>query len=132
MKWFPIVSAIALAAQLLVRAGTDRPDTSGGVLTLPSAGSRSEAVPGVVVSLPGPAAAAAAPLYPPEFERDSMPPPLGRPRHLPQGQPGADLLFLPESPPGCPGGPHRQGGQPGPVLIRSLLQNRNPEAPWGV
>jgi hypothetical protein len=104
MKWFLIVSAVALAGQVAARtgAGQDRPDTFGGVLTLPSAGGRSEAVPGVVVTLPGPAAPIAAPeagspkvaesavprippagddhppvlrraapVYPPEFERDS-------------------------------------------------------------
>ncbi len=56
MKWFLIVSAVALAGQAAARAdaGSDRADTPGGVLTLPSSGGRSEAVPGVVVALPGP------------------------------------------------------------------------------
>jgi hypothetical protein len=104
MKWFVLVSAVALAAQVPARAddAKDRPDTSSGVLTLPSEGGKSEAVPGVVVTLPGPAAPIAAPetgspkvaesavprippagdapppvlrraapVYPPEFERDS-------------------------------------------------------------
>jgi hypothetical protein len=94
MKWFLIVSAVALAGQVAARAGagTDRAATSGGVVTLPSAGGRSEALPGVVVTLPGPPAPIAAPavppipsasddqppvlrrvarLYPPEFESDS-------------------------------------------------------------
>ena len=56
MKWFLIVSAVALAGQVAARAGagTDRADTSGGVVTLPSSGARSEALPGVVITLPGP------------------------------------------------------------------------------
>ncbi len=63
MKWFLIVSAVALAGPVAARAeaGADRADTSGGVLKLPSSGGRSEAVPGVVVALPGPAPAIAAP-----------------------------------------------------------------------
>jgi hypothetical protein len=104
MHWFVIVSAVAFAGQVAAGAdaGQERPDTSSGVLTLPSAGGRSEAVPGVVITLPGPPAPIAAPvpappkavesvvprvppavadhppvphppapLYPPEFERDS-------------------------------------------------------------
>jgi hypothetical protein len=63
MKWFLLISAIALAGHGAVRADAqvDRADTSGGVLTLPSTGGGSEAVPGVVVTLPGPPAAVAAP-----------------------------------------------------------------------
>ena len=63
MKWFLIVSVVALAGPVAARAdsGADRADTSGGVLKLPSLGGRSEAVPGVVVALPGPAPAIAAP-----------------------------------------------------------------------
>ncbi len=58
MKWFLIVSAVALAGQVAARAGAgaDRADTSGGVVTLPSAAGRSEAIPGVVVMLPAPPA----------------------------------------------------------------------------
>jgi hypothetical protein len=42
MKCFLIVSAVALTGQVAARAGagTDRADTSGGVVTLPSAGGR--------------------------------------------------------------------------------------------
>jgi hypothetical protein len=47
MKWILLVSAVALAG---------RADTSGGVVTLPSAAGRSEAIPGVVVTLPAPPA----------------------------------------------------------------------------
>jgi hypothetical protein len=63
MKWFLIVSAVALAGQLVARvgAGTDTGETSGSVITLPSAGGRSETVPGVVITLPGPPAPIPAP-----------------------------------------------------------------------
>jgi hypothetical protein len=63
MKWFLLISAVALAGQVAARtgAGTERADTSGGVVTLPSSGGRSEALPGVVVTLPGPPAPIAAP-----------------------------------------------------------------------
>jgi hypothetical protein len=63
MKWFLIVSAVALAGQVAARAGAaaDRADTSGGVVTLPSAAGRSEAIPGVVVTLPALPAPIAAP-----------------------------------------------------------------------
>jgi hypothetical protein len=104
MKWFLLVFAVALAGPAAARANAqvDRADTSGGVVTLPSAGGGAEAVPGVVITLPGPPATAAAPeagspkvaegavprvppasddqppvlrrsapVYPPEFERDS-------------------------------------------------------------
>ena len=56
MKWILLVSAVALAGQVAARAGAgaDRADTSGGVVTLPSAAGRSEAIPGVVVTLPAP------------------------------------------------------------------------------
>jgi hypothetical protein len=62
MKWLLIVSAVALAGQVAARAGAgaDRADTSGGVVTLPSAAGRSEAIPGVVVTLPAPPAPIAA------------------------------------------------------------------------
>jgi hypothetical protein len=58
MKWILLVSAVALAGQMAARAGAgaDRADTSGGVVTLPSAAGRSEAIPGVVVTLPAPPA----------------------------------------------------------------------------
>ena len=94
MKWFLLISAVVLAGQVAARAdaGTAPADASGGVVTLPSEGGRSEAVPGVVVKLPGPPAAITAPevpsvppasddqppvlrhaarRYPPEFESDS-------------------------------------------------------------
>jgi hypothetical protein len=63
MKWFLMVSAVALAGEVAAHADAqvDRADTSGVVLTLPSAGGGSEAVPGVVVTLPGPAPAIVAP-----------------------------------------------------------------------
>jgi hypothetical protein len=56
MKWILLVSAVALAGQMAARAGAgaDRADTSGGVVTLPSAAGRSEANTGVVVTLPAP------------------------------------------------------------------------------
>ena len=62
MKWFLIVSAVALAGQVAARAGAgpERADISSGVVTLPSAEGRPEAVPGVVVTLPGPPTAIAA------------------------------------------------------------------------
>ena len=90
MKWFLIVSALVLAGQVAARAGAA--DASGVVVTLPSAAVAHEALPGVVVALPGPAAVIAAPevppvppasgeqppvlrraarLYPPDFESDS-------------------------------------------------------------
>lgn len=97
MKWFPIVFAMAMVVQVTARAGAgaDRADTSGGVITLPSAGVTHEALPGVVITLPGPAPEVAAPaeaalpripptgddqppvlrraapVYPPEFESDT-------------------------------------------------------------
>jgi hypothetical protein len=77
MKWFLIISAVALAGPVAARAGdgTDRPDTSGVVVTLPSSGGRSEALPGVVVALPGPAAATAAPQpASPEVAEGAIPP----------------------------------------------------------
>jgi hypothetical protein len=77
MKWFLIVSVVALAGQVAARAGagTDRADTSGGVVTLPSAEGRPEAVPGIVVTLPGPPAAIAAPQTgSPEVAAGAVPP----------------------------------------------------------
>jgi hypothetical protein len=77
MKWFLIVSAVALVGPAAARAGagTDGADTSGGVITLPSSGGRSEAVPGVVVALPGPAAAIAVPqASSPEVAEGAVPP----------------------------------------------------------
>jgi len=230
MKWFVLISVVALAGQMAARdgAGTDRADTSGGVVTLPSATGTSEAIPGVVVMLPAPpappiAAPKAEPpkvaepivppippasdnrppvlprgarVYPAGFEDEialfcqtkighwteadaqallgepsrqrlalgehqsetglilafcrsyrplqgvgtgflppnrrfarrfclsvendvaGMPPPLGCPHHRPQGEPGTDLLFLPEPPAGCPGRSLRRRDQPGSVLIR--------------
>jgi hypothetical protein len=77
MKWFLIVSAVALAGQMAARAnsGTDGADPSGGVVTLPSAGGRSEIIPGVVVTLPGPPAPIAAPeAGPPKVTETAVPP----------------------------------------------------------
>ena len=76
MKWFLIVSAVALAGQVAARAdtGTDSGETSGWVVTLPSAPGRSESVPGVVVTLPGPAARIAAPeAEPPKVTETAVP-----------------------------------------------------------
>jgi hypothetical protein len=74
MKWFLIVSAVALAGQVAARAdaGTDSGGTSGWLVTLPSAGGRSEAVPGVVITLPGPPAPIAAPA-PPKVAETALP-----------------------------------------------------------
>jgi hypothetical protein len=77
MKWFLIVSAVALAGQVAARAdtGTDRADSSGGVVTLPSAGGRSVALPGVVITLPGPPAPIGAPeAEPPKVAEGAIPP----------------------------------------------------------
>jgi hypothetical protein len=77
MKWILLVSAVALAGQVAARAGagTDRADTSGGVVTLPSAGGRSEIVPGVVVTLPAPPPPIAAPAPgPPKVAAAALPP----------------------------------------------------------
>ena len=77
MKWILLVSAVALAGQVAARAGagTDRADTSGGVVTLPSAGGRSEIVPGVVVTLPAPPPPIAAPApEPPKVAAFALPP----------------------------------------------------------
>ena len=76
MKWFLIVPAVALAGQVAPRAGagTDGADPSGMVVTLPSAGGRSEAIPGVVVTLPGPPAPIAAPeAAPPKVTETALP-----------------------------------------------------------
>src|ERR1035437_7492877 len=76
MKWFLLLSAVALTGQVAVRAdtGTGRADTSGAVLTLPSAGGRSEAFPGVVITLPGPPAPIAAPVpEPPKVAATALP-----------------------------------------------------------
>jgi hypothetical protein len=76
MKWFLIVSAVALAGQVAARAGagTDSGGTSGWVVTLPSAGGRSESVPGVVITLPGPPAPIAAPVAePPKVTETAVP-----------------------------------------------------------
>ena len=86
MKWILLVSAVALAGQMAARAGAgaDRADTSGGVVTLPSAAGRSEAIPGVVVMLPAPPAppapVAAPKPEPPKVAKASVPliPPGGR------------------------------------------------------
>ena len=78
MKWILLVSAVALAGQMAARAGagTDRADTSGGVVTLPSAAGRSEAMPGVVVTLPAPPAPpiAAPKAAPPKVAETVVPP----------------------------------------------------------
>jgi hypothetical protein len=77
MKWILLVSAVALAGQVAARAGagTDRADTSGGVVTLPSTGGRSEIVPGVVVTLPAPPPPIAAPApEPPKVAAAALPP----------------------------------------------------------
>ena len=76
MKWFLLLSAVALAGQVAVRAdtGTGRAETSGAVVTLPPAGGRSEALPGVVVTLPGPPAPIAAPeAEPPKVTATAVP-----------------------------------------------------------
>ena len=76
MKWFLLFSAVALAGQVAVRAdtGTGRAETSGAVVTLPPAGGRSEALPGVVVTLPGPPAPIAAPeAEPPKVTATAVP-----------------------------------------------------------
>ena len=76
MKWFLIVSAVALAGQMAARssAGTDGADPSGGVVTLPSVGGRSEIIPGVVVTLPGPPVPIAAPApEPPKVAETAVP-----------------------------------------------------------
>jgi hypothetical protein len=101
MKWFLIVSAVALAGQLAARAGagTDTGGTSGWVVTLPSAGGRSETVPGVVITLPGPPApeppkvtATAVPRIPPAS--DGGPPVLRRAaRVYPAGFDSDSALF---------------------------------------
>jgi hypothetical protein len=53
-------------------SGTDGADPSGGVVTLPSAGGRSEIIPGVVVTLPGPPVPIAAP-EPPKVVETAVP-----------------------------------------------------------
>jgi hypothetical protein len=76
MKLFVLISAVALAGQVVARAGAgaDGADPSGGVVTLPSAGGRSEAIPGVVVTLPGPPAPIAAPeAAPPKVTETALP-----------------------------------------------------------
>jgi hypothetical protein len=83
MKWILLISAVALAGQMAARAGagTDRADTSGGVVTLPSAAGRSEAIPGVVVTLPAAPKPIAAPkAEPPKVTKTAVPliPPAGR------------------------------------------------------
>jgi hypothetical protein len=84
MKWFLIISAVALAGQVAARAGAgaDRADTSGWVVTLPSAAGRSEAIPGVVVTLPAspapkaepPKVAPAPKAEPPKVAKTVVPP----------------------------------------------------------
>src|ERR1039457_5747949 len=99
MKWFPIVFAVALAGPLAARAGagTGPADTSGGVFTLPSAAGKSEAVPGVVVTLPGPAVGVAVPIetaiprIPPAA--DDQPPVLRRTAPFPAGFEGDSAPF---------------------------------------
>ena len=100
MNWFPIVFAVALAVPAPVRAGagTDGADTSSGVVTLPSSGGRSQAPPGVVVALPGPAAGVAVPAEgavprtPPAS--DDQPPVLRRvARPYPAGFEGDSAVF---------------------------------------
>ncbi|MGB7723275.1 MAG: hypothetical protein WBL65_25475, partial [Bryobacteraceae bacterium] len=65
------------AGQVAARAGAgaDRADTSGGVVTLPSAAGRSEAIPGVVVTLPAPPPPIATPApEPPKVAAAALPP----------------------------------------------------------
>ena len=107
MKWFLLLSAVALAGQVAVRAdtGTGRAETSGAVVTLPPAGGRSEALPGVVVTLPGPPAPIAAPApEPPKVTATAVPrippasddqPPVLRPaaRVFPAGFDSDSALF---------------------------------------
>jgi hypothetical protein len=93
MKWFVLISVVALAGQMAARdgAGTDRADTSGGVVTLPSATGTSEAIPGVVVMLPAPPAPPiAAPKAEPPKVAEPIVPPIppasdNRPPVLPRG-----------------------------------------------
>ena len=101
MKWFLIVSAVALAGQVAARAGagagTGRPAASGVVVTLPSAAVAHEALPGVVVALPGPAPEVAAPAkgavpqIPPAA--DDQPPVLRRTAPYPAGFEDDSALF---------------------------------------
>ena len=109
MKWFLIVSVVALAGQMAARAGAGPdPDISGGVVTLPSAEGRPGAVPGVVVTLPGPPEpiAAAPQAEPPKVAHtavavpripaasDDRPPVLRRaPRLYPAGFESDSALF---------------------------------------
>jgi hypothetical protein len=117
MKWFLIVSAVALAGQVAARtgAGTDSGETSGPVVTLPSAGGRSESVPGVVITLPGPPAPVAAPA-PPKVTATAVPriPPAtdGGPPVLRRAAPIAAptppkvaATAVPRIPPASDGGP---------------------------
>jgi hypothetical protein len=113
MKWFLIVSAVALAGQVAARAGagTDSGGTSGPVVTLPSAGGRSEAVPGVVITLPGPPAPVAAPAVPQILPAsDGGPPvlrraaPIAAPAPVPEPPKVAETA-LPQIPPASDAGP---------------------------
>jgi len=103
MKWLLIVSAVALSGQVAARAGAapERADISGVVVTLPSSEGASEAVPGIVFTLPGPpapkaeppkVAEAALPRIPPVV--DDGPPVLRRAAHLyPAGFESDSALF---------------------------------------
>ena len=98
MKWFLIVSVVALTGQVAAHAGAGPdPDISGGVVTLPLSEGRPEAVPGVVVTLPGsPAPIAAAPQAEPRIPpaSDDGPPVLRRaPRLYPAGFDSDSALF---------------------------------------
>ena len=98
MKWFLIVSVVALTGQVAAHAGAGPdPDISGGVVTLPLSEGRPEAVPGVVVTLPGsPAPIATAPQAEPRVPpaNDDGPPVLRRaPRLYPAGFDSDSALF---------------------------------------
>jgi hypothetical protein len=116
MKWILLVSAVALAGQMAARAGAgaDRADTSGGVVTLPSAAGRSEAILGVVVTLPAPPAPVApvpkaeppkvAPVpkaEPPKLAKSTLPPiPPAAPSSSPTHPLVAETVVPPIPPPG--------------------------------
>jgi hypothetical protein len=108
MKWFLIVSAVALSGQVAARAGAapESAGISGGVVTLPSSEGGSGAVPGVVFTLPGlPVPIAAAPqAEPPKVAEATLPqvppasddgPPVLRraPRLYPAGFDSDSALF---------------------------------------
>ena len=105
MKWFLIVSAVALAGQVAARAGAgpERADVPSAVVTLPSAEGRPDPVPGVVVTLPGPpASVAAAPVTAPAAT--PAPAPAATPAPAPEPPKVAEAP-LPPIPPTSDDGP---------------------------